>query len=82
VGETCHCLIENRVQLLLLNVAVHPINAALYRSMIGYLVERFETERLGSYGTGHAHFLEDRLILPPTQELAIDNGISTLHSHV
>ena len=63
VGETCHCLIEDRVQLLILYMAVHPINAVFYRSVIRHLVGRFET-RLGSDGTGHAEFLDDRLILP------------------
>jgi len=82
VGETCHGLIEDRVQLLIFNMAVRSINAILYGSVIGHLVGRFETERLGSNGTGHAQFLDDRLILPPTQELVIDNGLSTTHSHV
>jgi len=65
VGETCNCLIEDGVQLLILNMDVHPINAVLYRSVIRHLVGRFETERLPSDGTGHAQFLDDRLILPP-----------------
>ena len=82
VGETCHGLIEDRVLLLVFNIAVHPIKAILYGSMIGHLVRRFETERLGGNGIGHAQFLDDRLILPPTQELVIDNGLSTTHSHV
>ena len=83
VGETCHGLIEDRVQLLIINMAVRPINAVLYRSVIGHLVGRFEKERLGSYGTGHAQFLDgDRLILPAPQDFVIDNGLSTTHSHV
>jgi len=54
VGETCHGLIDDCVQLLILNMAVRPINAVLYRSVIGHLVVRFQTERLGSDGSGHA----------------------------
>jgi len=76
VGETCHGLIQDRVQLLIDNMAVHPINAVIYRSVIGHHVGRFETERLGSDGTGNAQFLDDRLILPPPQELVIDKGLS------
>jgi len=30
LGETCHDLIEDRVQLLIFNMAVRPINAILY----------------------------------------------------
>ena len=82
VGETCHGLIEDRVQLLIFNMAVRPTNAIPYGSMIGHLVWRFETERLGGIGTGHAQFLDDRLMLPPTQELVISNGLSTTHSYV
>jgi len=82
VGKTRHCLIEDRVQLLILNMAVHPINAVHYRFVIRHLLGRFETERLGSDGTGYAEFLDYRLILPPPQELVIDNGHSTTHSHV
>ena len=54
VGETCYGLSEDRVQLLIPNMAVRPINVILYRSMVDHLVGRFETERLGSYGAGHA----------------------------
>jgi len=75
VGETCHGLIEDRVQLLILYMAVRPFNAVIYRSVIGHLVGRFKSERLGSYGTGHAQFVDDSLILPPTQELVIYNGL-------
>jgi len=82
VGETYHCLIEDRVQLLILNMAIHPIYAVLFRSVMGHLVRRFETESLGTDGTGHAEFLDDRLILSPPQELVIDNGLSTTHSHI
>jgi len=82
VGETCHGLIEDRVQLLILNMAVRPINAIMYGSVIGHLLWRFETELLGDNGTGHTQFLDDRLILPPTQELVIYNGLSTTHRHV
>ena len=46
VGETCHGLIEDLVQLPILYVAIDPICAVLYGSVIGHLVERFETERL------------------------------------
>jgi len=77
VGETFHCVIEDRVQLLILNMDGRPINAVLYRSVIGHLVGRFETERLGRDGTGHAEFLDERLILPAPQEFVIDNGFST-----
>ena len=45
--------------------------------MIGHLVGRFESERLGIDGTGHAVFLDDRLILPAPEELVIENGLST-----
>jgi len=82
VGETCHGIIEDCVQLLIFIMAVRLINAILNGSVIGHLVGRFGTERLGSYGTGHAQFLDYRLILPPTQELVIYNGLSTTHSHV
>jgi len=30
VGETSHCLIEDRVQLLILNMTIHPIYTFLY----------------------------------------------------
>ena len=50
--------------------------------MIRHLVGRFEPERLGSGGTGHTEFLDDRVILPPTQKLVIDNSLSTTPSHV
>ena len=30
VGETYHCLIEDRVQLLMFNMDVRPINAVFY----------------------------------------------------
>ena len=82
VGETVYGLIEDRVQLLLLNMDFRLINAVSYQSVIGHLVRRFETERLGSDGTGHAQFLVDRLILPPPQELVIVSGLSTTQSHV
>jgi len=81
VGRTCQGLIEDRMQLLIHNMAVRPINTILYGSVIGHLVGRFETERLGNYGTGHAQLLDDRLILPPTQKLVTDNALSTTHSH-
>ena len=68
VGETCHGLIEDRVQLLILNMAVHPINAVLYRHVIGNLVGRFATESLGSDGTGHIQFLDDRLFCHPRKK--------------
>ena len=64
VGKNCHCLIEDRVQLHILNMEIHSNNAVLYRNVIGHFVGRFETERFGSDGTGHAEFLDDRLILP------------------
>ena len=82
VGKTCYCLIEECVQLLILNMAVHSIYAVLYRSAIHHLAERFETVRLRSDGTDHAEFLDGPLILPPPQELVIDKGLSTTHSHV
>jgi len=47
-----------------------------------YLVGRFETERLESGGTGHTELLDDRLILPPTQKLVINNGLSTIPSRI
>jgi len=50
--------------------------------MISHLVGQIEMERLRSGGTGHAEFLDDRLILPPTQKLVIDIGPSTTTSHV
>ena len=82
MGETSHGFIEDSVQLFIFNKAVSPIKAILYGSVIGHLAWRFETERLGGNGTGHAQFLDDRLILPPTQELVIYNGLSNTHSHV
>jgi len=81
VGETCHVLIEDSVQLPILYMVIDLIYAVLSRAMIRHLVGRFETERLGSGGTGHAEFL-DRLILSPTQKFVIDNGLSTTSSHV
>jgi len=83
VGENGHGLIEDPVEFLILNMAIDTIYAVLCRAMIRHLVGRFETERLGSGGTGHADFLDDRLILPTPQELVIDNGLSTTTpSHV
>jgi len=82
VGKTCHYVIEDRVQLLILNVAVNLINAVPYRSVIRHLLGRLETERLGSDGTGLTEFLDELLILPPPQQLVIDDGLSTTHSHV
>jgi len=58
-------------------MVIDPIYAVLCRAMIRHLVWWLETKRLGSAGTGHAEFLDDRLILPPPQELVIDNGYST-----
>ena len=80
VGETCHGLIEDCVQLPILYMVIDPIYAVLSRVMIRHLVVRFETERLGSGGAGHAEFLDDRLILSPTQKFVIDNGLPTTHS--
>jgi len=82
MGETCHCLIEDHVQLPTLYMAIDPIYAVLCGAMLRHLVGLFETERLGSTGTGEAEFLDDGLILPPPQELVIDNGLSTTPSHV
>jgi len=82
VGETCYGLIEDHVQLSILYMAIDPTYAVLCRAMISHLVGRFETERLGSAGTGHAEFLDDRLILPPPQELVIDNSLPSTPSHV
>jgi len=82
VGETYHGLIEERLQLPMLHMAIDPIYAVLCRVIISHLVGWFETERLGSGGSGHALFLDDRLILSPTQKPVIDNGLSTNPSHV
>ena len=50
--------------------------------MIRHLVGRFKTERLESSGTSHTEVLDERLILPPLQNLVIDNGLSTTPSYV
>jgi len=81
VGETCHGLTEDHVQLPILYMGIVLIYAVLCQAMIHQLVGRFETERLGS-GTSYAEFLDDRLILSPTQKLVIDNSLSTTASHV
>ena len=67
VVETCHGLIEDRVQLPILYMVIDPIYAVSCRAMISHLVVCFETEHLGSGGTGHTEFLDDRLILSPTK---------------
>jgi len=82
VGVTYHGFIEDCVQLPILYMVIDPIYAVLSRVMIRHLVVRFETERLGSGGAGHAEFLDYRLILSPTQKFVIDNGLSTTPSHV
>ena len=82
MGETSHCLIEDHVQLPILYMAIDSIYAVLCRAMIRHLLRWFETERLGSAGTGHPELLDDRLILPTKKELVIDNGLSTTPSHV
>ena len=82
VSEIGHCLIEDRVQHLILNMAVHPINAVLYSSVIRHLVGLFEMERLGIDGTSHVEFLDERLILPPPQKLVIDKGLFITRIHV
>ena len=43
--------------------------------MFRHLVVGLETERLGGGGAGHAELFDDRLILPPLQELVIDHGL-------
>ena len=45
--------------------------------MIRHLVGALKTERLGRGGAGHAQFLDDRLILPPPQELVINHDLPT-----
>jgi len=45
--------------------------------MIYYLVGALETERLERGSAGHADLLDDRLILPPPQELVISHDLST-----
>ena len=69
VGETCHGLIEDHVQLPILYVAIDPIYVVLCRALIRHLVGRFETERLGRDGTGNAEFLDDRLIQSPRNNI-------------
>jgi len=63
-------------------MAIDPIYAVHFRAIISHLVGRFETERLGSGGTGHVDFFDDGLILSPTQKLVIDKGLSTIPSDV
>jgi len=82
VCETCPGFIEDHVQLPILYMANDPIYAVPIRAVIRHLIWRFETERLGSGGTGHAEFIDERLILQPTLKLVIDNGLSTTPSHV
>jgi len=68
MAETCYGLIEDRVQLPIIYMAIDPFFAILYRAIIRHLVGWFETERLGSGGTGHAEYFDDSLILSPTQK--------------
>ena len=82
MGETCHGLIEERVQLSIFYVVIDPIYAVLCRAIISNLLGWFETERLGSGGTSHTEFLDDRLILSSTQKLVINYGLSTTPSNV
>ena len=70
------------MELSFLYIAIDPIYAVLCRAMIGHLLVRYETERLGRAGNGHTEFLDNRLILSPTQDLVIDNGFSTTPNHV
>jgi len=56
-------------------------NDILSRAMISQIIEALETERVGRRGTGHSQFLDDRLILPPLQELVINRDLPP-SSHV
>jgi len=47
--------------------------------MIRFLVGALEMERLGCGGTGHAQFLDGRLILPPEQEIEINHDFPPSH---
>ena len=80
--ETYHGLIQDRVQLPIVYMAIDPIYSVPCRALIIHLVEWFESGRLRSGGTGHTEFFDDRLILSPTQKILIDNGLSTTPSHV
>jgi len=51
--------------------------------MIRHLVGDLEKKLLGHGGADHAQFLDDRLILPPLQELVINHDLpSSSSSHV
>jgi len=45
--------------------------------MIRPLIGALETERIERGGSGHAELFDDRLILPPPQELVLSHDIPT-----
>ena len=45
--------------------------------MIRHFIGALEMERVGCSGTGHAHFLHNRLILPPPKQLVINHYLSS-----
>jgi len=47
--------------------------------MIRHLVGAHEAERLGLGSSGHAKFLDDRLILPSPQDLVIYHDLPPSH---
>jgi len=47
--------------------------------MIRHLVGALQTERLVRGGTGHAQFLDERLILPPLLEIVIYHHLPPSH---
>ena len=57
------------MQVSILHVAIGPVYAVLRRAMIRHIVCLFEPECLGSGGAGNAHLLDDRLVLPPRNNL-------------
>jgi hypothetical protein len=82
VRKTRHGLVEDRVQFIILDVSVGPFYAVLGRTMNSHFVGALETGSPGGDGASHAQPLDDRLVLPPTKELLIDNSLPTSPSHV
>ena len=70
VRETCHGLVEDRVQLPMLYVVIDPIYAAFCRAMIRHLIGRLKRN------------VSEEEALATHAKLVIDNVLSTTHSHV
>ena len=72
VCETGHGLSEDSVKFFIFYMFVGPIQDVLSRAVIGHLVRAIDTERLGRGGVGRAQFLDDFLVMPPTQKHVIN----------